>query len=102
MEKEKLIKIGGYAGGVVLLVLLLFGLVKLFGVRLPFLPGARPPERLQPTPGPSDSDIIVSQPVSESGKTLRTTFKDDRFYYALQGRFSGKLQNLGDHLIGDV
>ena len=102
MEKQKLVKIGAIGGGAVLIVLLLFGAVKLLGVRLPFLPGGQPPESLRPTPVPSDSDIIVSQPVSESGKTLRTTFKDDRFYYALQGRFSGELQSLGDHLIGEV
>jgi hypothetical protein len=102
MEKEKLVKIGTYLGGAVLVVLLFFVSVRFLGVRLPFLPGTKPVIEPEPTRVPSDSDIIVSQPVSSSGKTLRTTFKDERFYYAFQGRISGKLQNLDDRVIGEI
>ena len=103
MERRTLITWSLYIGGAaVIVILLLGGTLWLLKVRLPFAP--KPPAQVvsEPTQLPSDSEIIVSQPVSDTGKTLRTTFKDDRFYYALQGRFSGKLQNLGDHLIGDV
>ena len=101
MEQKQISKIVYTASGIVVLVLLVIGTLWAVRDQVPFLSalfgGAKPATEKKVVEG----DIVVSQPVSSSGKIIRTSFKDNRYFYAFEGKFSDKLRDLGDHVIGE-